>query len=122
MKQLVAALWKGLLRFDIVIKALALEWPVKNKFPWKIVVLAAVTIMASPSLAAETTTYTYDALGRLIQSKSTGTVNNGLQTDTTFDAAGNRSNQTVTGSVNNSPPVRAVIVLPLNGYTIIPLS
>ena len=122
MKQLAAALRKCLLRFDIIIKDLTLEWPVKNKTPWKIVTLAAMTMTASNAQATETTTYTYDALGRLIQSKSLGTVNNGLQTDTAFDPAGNRSNQTVTGSVNNSPPVRAVIVLPLNGYTIIPLS
>lgn len=90
----------------------------------KLVLLAfgAAISLSVPARAAETTTYTYDALGRLIQSKSMGTVNNGLQTDTAFDPAGNRSNQTVTGSVNNSPPVRAVIVLPLNGYTIIPLS
>jgi YD repeat-containing protein len=84
--------------------------------------LGATMLLAASASATETTTYTYDALGRLIQSKSTGTVNNGLQTDTVFDPAGNRANQTVTGSVNNSPPVRGVIVLPLNGYTVIPLT
>jgi uncharacterized protein involved in exopolysaccharide biosynthesis len=93
-----------------------------NKSKLVLLAFGAAVSISIPASATETTTYTYDALGRLTQSKSTGSVNNGLQTDTVFDPAGNRSNQTVSGSVNNSPPVRGVIVLPLNGYTIIPLS
>jgi uncharacterized protein involved in exopolysaccharide biosynthesis len=93
-----------------------------NKSKLVLLAFGAAMSLSVPASATETTTYTYDALGRLTQSKSTGSVNNGLQTDTVFDPAGNRSNQTVSGSVNNSPPVRGVIVLPLNGYTIIPLS
>jgi hypothetical protein len=85
------------------------------------VALASLGLVAAPAMASENTTYTYDALGRLTGSASTGSVNNGLNTSITYDAAGNRSNYTVTGSANNSPPAGAVIVVPLAGYTIIPI-
>ena len=86
-----------------------------------LVLLASLGFVAAPALAGETTTYSYDALGRLTGSSSTGTVNNGLNTAIQYDAAGNRTNYTVTGSANNSPPAAAVIVVPLAGYTIIPI-
>jgi YD repeat-containing protein len=48
--------------------------------------------------AAETQTYTYDAKGRLIVKKSTGSVNNNQTQSYCYDKAGNRitynSNQT----------------------------
>lgn len=56
--------------------------------------------------ANEITTYTYDALGRIVNSSTTGSVNGGLQTGISYDAAGNRSNYTVTGA---SPPTSAVL-------------
>ncbi|WP_311270683.1 hypothetical protein [Sphingobium sp. WCS2017Hpa-17] len=71
--------------------------------------------MSLPAHASSTTTYTYDALGRLIQSSTTGNVNNGVQMSTTYDAADNRETYRVTGSKDK------VVVLPLNGYTVIPL-
>ena len=46
--------------------------------------------------AAETITYTYDALGRLVQVVRTGTVNNNTQVTYTLDAAGNRVTKVVT--------------------------
>ncbi|WP_066826525.1 Calx-beta domain-containing protein [Sphingomonas mali] len=52
----------------------------------------------APSIAQETTTYTYDALGRLITSSISGGPNNGTQTGTSFDPASNRTNYTVTGT------------------------
>jgi hypothetical protein len=48
--------------------------------------------------AAETVTYTYDALGRLVATAHSGGVNNGLQTGISYDPAGNRSNYSVSGS------------------------
>ncbi len=48
--------------------------------------------------AAETVTYTYDALGRLVKKVITGTVNNGVQVEYTHDAADNRSKVKVTGA------------------------
>ena len=59
--------------------------------------LAAI-LMVVPSIAQETTTYTYDALGRLITSSISGGPNNGTQTGTSFDPASNRTNYTVTGT------------------------
>lgn len=82
----------------------------------KYLVLALVAILgAQPSLAAETVKYTYDALGRLVKVEHVGGSNDGMQQTTAFDPAGNRSNHTVTGVKSR------VIVLPLNGFTIIPL-
>lgn len=48
--------------------------------------------------AGETITYTYDALGRLAEAQSSGTVNNGQDVAISYDAAGNRTNYTVTGA------------------------
>ncbi|MES2058113.1 MAG: Calx-beta domain-containing protein, partial [Pseudomonadota bacterium] len=53
---------------------------------------------ADVAAADETVVYTYDELGRLKASSTTGTVNNGLQTSTTFDPAGNRTNYSVSGA------------------------
>lgn len=41
--------------------------------------------------AQETTSYSYDALGRLATSNTSGGPNNGVATGTCFDAAGNRT-------------------------------
>ena len=71
-------------------------------------VFAALTAMliAAPTIAQETTTYTYDALGRLITTSISGGPNNGTQTGTTFDPASNRTNYTVTGAL--VPPSFAI--------------
>lgn len=49
--------------------------------------------------ADETTTYTYDALGRLVTTATSGGPSSGVQAQYTFDAAGNRTNVTVSGVV-----------------------
>ena len=54
--------------------------------------------------AAETITYKYDAKGRLIEVKRTGTVNNNVTTTYSHDKADNRKNVTTTGSPNAPPP------------------
>lgn len=51
---------------------------------------------AAPAPASETITYTYDALGRLVQVQRAGTVNNGASATYTYDPANNRSNVTTT--------------------------
>jgi hypothetical protein len=81
---------------------------------------ALVLGMSAPASAGETTSYSYDALGRLTASGRSGTVNNGLQQSYSHDAADNRSNLTVTGSSFNGAPQR-VIAVPLNGLTTIPM-
>jgi YD repeat-containing protein len=45
--------------------------------------------------ASETITYTYDALGRLVQVTRSGTVNNGASALYTYDPANNRTNVTI---------------------------
>ena len=67
---------------------------------WLILVFVVLTtiLIAAPSIAQETVTYTYDALGRLIASSISGGPNNGTQTGTTFDPASNRTNYAVTGA------------------------
>jgi len=60
-------------------------------------------LIASPALAAETITYTYDAKGRLVKVVRTGTVNNNVTTEYEHDKADNRSRLKVTNSPNPPP-------------------
>ena len=53
--------------------------------------------LAAPVFADSTVTYTYDALGRLVRSVSSGTST--ANTSYTLDPAGNRANVTVTGGL-----------------------
>lgn len=75
--------------------------------------LAALCFVAAPSLgvAAETQTYTYDALGRLTKVTTTS----GRVTEYTYDAANNRTKVTSTGGSSR------VVVLPLLGGLVLPL-
>ena len=66
--------------------------------------LATIFLTSGPAHAAETITYKYDAKGRLIEVKRTGTVNNNVQTTYTHDKANNRKAVTTTGSGNTPPP------------------
>ena len=49
------------------------------------------------SAQSTTTTFTYDALGRLVTTSSAGGPTGGESTTTASDPAGNRTNQTVSG-------------------------
>lgn len=75
-----------------------------------LIALLVLCAMISPALAiaAETQTYTYDALGRLIKVETTG----GRVTQYTYDAANNRTQVTSSGKV---------VVLPLLGGLVLPL-
>jgi YD repeat-containing protein len=64
----------------------------------------ALMSITGPATAAETITYKYDAKGRLIEVKRTGTVNNNVKTTYQHDKANNRKNTTTTGSTNTPPP------------------
>ena len=61
-------------------------------------------VVTGPAFAAETVTYKYDARGRLVEVKRTGTVNNNVKTTYTHDKANNRKTVTTTGSGNGPPP------------------
>jgi YD repeat-containing protein len=64
---------------------------------------AMALIASSSAYAAEAITYKYDARGRLIEVKRTGTVNNNVKTTYTHDKANNRKTVTTTGSTNTTP-------------------
>lgn len=86
------------------------------KFPAMLSFFAfAALFTATTADAAETITYSYDAKGRLTQVAHSGTVNNGAVSSYAFDKADNRTTVTVAGVQQR------VVVVPLNGMTIIPL-
>lgn len=60
--------------------------------------LAAGSVLAAPLQAAETVSYTYDALGRLTTTTTSGGPASGIATGTGYDPAGNRTTYTVTGA------------------------
>ena len=75
---------------------------------------ALVCSLGAGGSASETKTYTYDALGRLVQAQSSGTVNNQDTSSICYDPAGNRTQYKSDGAgsvVNcgsgssNNPPV-----------------
>jgi hypothetical protein len=53
--------------------------------------LIAASAVAAPAQAAETVSYTYDALGRLTATTTSGGPNAGMATGTGYDPAGNRA-------------------------------
>lgn len=81
--------------------------------------VSAIGLSTSVS-ATETVSYTYDALGRLTGSSASTGPTSGTAAAIQYDPAGNRLNYSVTGA-NGSAPVEGVIVVPLNGFTIIPI-
>lgn len=60
--------------------------------------LLGAALSAPPILAAETKTYTYDSLGRLVVVKSAGSVNNNQTRSYCYDKAGNRVEFDANGS------------------------
>ena len=71
---------------------------------------------ASPALAQEQVKIEYDALGRLTKVTHESGPNSGTISAYAYDPASNRMNVTVTGAK------KRVVVVPLNGFTIIPLN
>lgn len=63
----------------------------------------ALIAIATPILASETITYTYDAKGRLTKVVRTGSVNNAVTAQYAYDKADNRSTVSTTGSPNGAP-------------------
>jgi YD repeat-containing protein len=65
---------------------------------------ASALALATAARAGETITYKYDALGRLVEQSSTGTVNNGAKAQVCYDKAGNRRSYAVAGVAAPAPP------------------
>lgn len=53
--------------------------------------LVALTALGTAALAAETITYVYDAKGRLIEVKRSGSINDKVKTTYTYDRVHNRT-------------------------------
>jgi len=62
-----------------------------------LLILASTALLTTRATANETTSYSYDPLGRLVGATHSGTVNNGVTQTYDHDAANNRTNVTVTG-------------------------
>lgn len=63
--------------------------------------IAAITAGAAAT-ASETISYSYDARGRLVQVRHSGTTNNNVAANYQYDRAGNRTNVNV-ASPNPAP-------------------
>jgi hypothetical protein len=83
--------------------------------------VAALAVGRPAYAQSEVVTYSYDALGRLKQSTSSGTVNSGTVVTSTYDSADNRKTYTVSGTGKAGNGTRAIIV-PLKGAGPIPLA
>jgi YD repeat-containing protein len=81
-------------------------------------IIAALAAMGAsfPAMAQEQLKLEYDALGRLTKVQTETGPNNGTEAVYGYDAAGNRTNVTTSGAR------KRVVVVPLNGFTIIPLN
>ena len=79
---------------------------VRKNIRCRLFISTALLSLPAIAMATETVVYTYDALGRLTGSATTGTVNGGVQTSTSFDPAGNRAGYSVSGvgGVGTPPP------------------
>ena len=82
----------------------------KLRLAWTVAISA---LPLGQSLATESVTYTYDALGRVVTTAVSGGPNTGLNTALNYDAASNRTALTVTGSKNPGARPVAVVMLPL---------
>ncbi len=82
---------------------------------WSVWLLSASIAFAGCAQAQETVIYSYDPLGRLTTAGHSGVVNNGMQLSLAHDSADNRTNVTVTGAA----AAARVIVVPLNGFTVL---
>jgi hypothetical protein len=68
----------------------------------KVALAIIAALCAAAAMASETTTYTYDARGRLVKVVRTGSVNNNVSASYSYDKADNRTNVNVVSP--NAPP------------------
>ncbi|RMB24884.1 YD repeat-containing protein [Sphingomonas sp. PP-F2F-G114-C0414] len=86
-----------------------------------------LSLLPTVVIAQETTTYTYDAKGRVRTSVRSGGPSNNVTTTYDYDTADNRKNVTVVNSTNSSGidigsgatvKTTLVIVVPINGLSV----
>jgi YD repeat-containing protein len=77
--------------------------------------------LAFPAAAQTSQTLDYDALGRLTEVQTVPGSGAAQASRYAYDAAGNRTARVVTGGEPGQGPASRVIVVPLNGFTIIPI-
>jgi len=70
--------------------------------------LVLTALLMSQAAAAETASYSYDALGRLVNSTYVGGPRNGNQTTLNYDPAGNRTQYSYGGGQPPPPPMTAL--------------
>lgn len=77
----------------------------RNKIVCGVTSFCCILSISYPSYAAETVTYTYDVLGRLVKVVNTGDANTGKSRSYCYDKAGNR---VYFESDTNAPPASCV--------------
>ena len=77
--------------------------------------------LAFPAAAQTSQALVYDALGRLVEVRTMPGSGAAQASRYAYDAAGNRTARVVTGGEPGQGPASRVIVVPLNGFTIIPI-
>ena len=60
--------------------------------------LFGLAALAATAMASETINYSYDARGRLVQVRHSGTVNNNITSNYQYDKADNRTLKNTTGA------------------------
>ncbi len=80
------------------------------------IALLAAAAGAAPAEAGQVS-YEYDPLGRLVRANRTG----GYEARYAYDKADNRLSYSVTGASAPAPRGAAVVVVPLNGFKVVPL-
>ena len=86
----------------------------------KHIIAAGLCSLPAVASASETTTYSYDAKGRLTRVMHTGGPANGFVRTYGFDPADNRTSTTVAGALLDEG-AHAVVVMPLHGMSVVVL-
>jgi YD repeat-containing protein len=64
----------------------------------KVLIALCIAALAATAMASETINYSYDARGRLVQVKHSGSVNNNITSNYQYDKADNRTLKNTTGA------------------------
>ena len=64
----------------------------------KILIALVIAALAATAMASETINYSYDARGRLVQVRHSGSVNNNITSNYQYDKADNRTLKNTTGA------------------------